>query len=40
MVVSREIELALDVEAIRIGDLESTGAIEYYRSDGAEAAGG
>jgi len=40
VVVSREIELTLDVEAIRIGDLESTGAIEYYRSDEAEAAGG
>jgi polyisoprenoid-binding protein YceI len=31
VVVSNEIELALDVEAILDEDLESTGAIEYYR---------
>ncbi len=32
VVVSKEIELTLDVEAIRREDLESTGAIEFYRS--------
>jgi polyisoprenoid-binding protein YceI len=32
VVVSNEIELVLDVEAIRLQDLERTGAIEYYRS--------
>jgi polyisoprenoid-binding protein YceI len=31
VVVSDEIELALDVEAILLEDLERTGAIEYYR---------
>jgi len=31
VVVSNEIELALDVEAILLDDLERTGAIEYYR---------
>ena len=31
VVVSNEIELALDVEAILLEDLERTGAIEYYR---------
>ena len=31
VVVSDEIELNLDVEAILLDDLESTGAIEYYR---------
>lgn len=31
-VVSDEIALVLDVEAIHEGDLEKTGAIEYYRS--------
>lgn len=30
-VVSDEIELVLDVEVIHEGDLEKTGAIEYYR---------
>jgi polyisoprenoid-binding protein YceI len=30
-VVSNEIELVLDVEAILVEDLERTGAIEYYR---------
>jgi polyisoprenoid-binding protein YceI len=35
-VVSNEIDLVLDVEAIHEGDLEKTGAIEYYR--GAESA--
>jgi polyisoprenoid-binding protein YceI len=35
VVVSDEIELTLDVEAILLDDLESTGAVEYYRaSDG------
>jgi polyisoprenoid-binding protein YceI len=31
VVVSNEIELLLDVEAILLDDLERTGAIEYYR---------
>ncbi len=31
VVVSNEIELVLDVEAISLEDLERTGAIEYYR---------
>jgi polyisoprenoid-binding protein YceI len=31
VVVSNEIELDLDVEAIDLDDLERTGAIEYYR---------
>jgi hypothetical protein len=35
IVVSNEIELTLDVEAIVDEDLERTGAIEYYR-DAAE----
>jgi polyisoprenoid-binding protein YceI len=34
VVVSNEIELALDVEAILLEDLERTGAIEYYRREG------
>ena len=29
--VSNEIELTLDAEAILLEDLEATGAIEYYR---------
>jgi polyisoprenoid-binding protein YceI len=33
VVVSNEIELALDVEAIALADLERTGAIEYYADD-------
>jgi hypothetical protein len=33
VVVSNETELALDVEAILLDDLERTGAIEYYRED-------
>jgi polyisoprenoid-binding protein YceI len=33
VVVSNEIELALDVEAIALEDLERTGAIEYYGGD-------
>jgi polyisoprenoid-binding protein YceI len=32
VVVSNEIELTLDAEAILLADLERTGAIEYYRS--------
>jgi hypothetical protein len=32
VVVSNEVELALDVEAILLDDLERTGAIEYYRN--------
>jgi polyisoprenoid-binding protein YceI len=31
-VVSDEIQLTFDVEAVHLGDLEKTGAIEYYRS--------
>jgi polyisoprenoid-binding protein YceI len=33
VVVSNEIELTLDVEAILLEDLERTGAIEYYRGN-------
>ena len=33
VVASNEIELALDVEAIALEDLERTGAIEYYRDE-------
>jgi len=33
VVVSNEIEVTLDVEAILDADLKSTGAIEYYRAD-------
>jgi polyisoprenoid-binding protein YceI len=33
VVVSNEIEVTVDVEAILDADLESTGAIEYYRAD-------
>ena len=36
VVVSNEIELTLDVEAILLDDLERTGAINYYR-DAADA---
>ena len=32
VVVSNEVELTLDVEAILLEDLERTGAIEYYRA--------
>jgi len=35
VVVSNEIELALDVEAILLDDLERTGAIDYYRTEPA-----
>jgi hypothetical protein len=35
VVVSNEIELALDVEAILLDDLERTGAIDYYASSSA-----
>lgn len=35
VVVSNEIEIAIDVEAILLDDLESTGAIDYYREIGA-----
>jgi hypothetical protein len=31
VVVSNEIDLTIDVEAILLDDLERTGAIEYYR---------
>ncbi len=33
VVVGNEIELTLDVQAIHLGDLESTGAISFYRQD-------
>jgi polyisoprenoid-binding protein YceI len=33
VVASNEIDLVLDVEAIRLDDLERTGAIEYYREE-------
>ena len=35
VVVSNEIDLTLDVEVILLEDLESTGAIDYYRQIGA-----
>jgi polyisoprenoid-binding protein YceI len=35
MVVSNEIDVTLDVEAIPLEDLEATGAIDYYRDIGA-----
>ena len=35
VVVSNHVDLVLDMEAIRIEDLEDTGAIEYYREIGA-----
>ncbi len=34
VVVSNDIDLVLDVEAMLLDDLERTGAIEYYRSGG------
>ena len=37
VVVSNEIELTLDVEAILLDDLERTGAIEYYASSSTQA---
>jgi polyisoprenoid-binding protein YceI len=36
VVVSNEIEVTLDVEAILDADLRATGAIEYYRADNPE----
>jgi polyisoprenoid-binding protein YceI len=36
VVVSNEIELALDAEAILLDDLERTGAIDYYASSSAQ----
>jgi polyisoprenoid-binding protein YceI len=33
VVVSNDVEVVLDVEAIALEDLEATGAIEYYRGD-------
>ena len=36
VVVSNEIDLVLDVEAILLEDLKRTGAIDYYRTE-AEA---
>jgi hypothetical protein len=35
VVVSNEIDVTLDVEAILLEDLEATGAIDYYRDIGA-----
>jgi polyisoprenoid-binding protein YceI len=40
VVVSNEIEVTLDVEAILLEDLEATGAIDYYREIGAVPQGG
>jgi len=37
VVVSNEIQLVLDVEAILLDDLEQTGAIEYYRNQARSA---
>jgi hypothetical protein len=37
VVASNEIHLALDVEAIRLEDLERTGAIDYYRAHDARS---
>jgi polyisoprenoid-binding protein YceI len=36
VVVSNEIEVTLDIEAILDADLKATGAIEYYRADNPE----
>ena len=36
VVVSNEIEVTLDIEAILDADLRATGAIEYYRADNPE----
>jgi hypothetical protein len=36
VVVSNEIQLTLDAEAILLDDLERTGAIEYYRGQPAD----
>jgi polyisoprenoid-binding protein YceI len=40
VVVSDQIDVTLDVEAILIDDLEATGAIDYYREIGALPEGG
>ena len=34
VVVSNNVKVTLDVEAILVEDLERTGAISYYRSEG------
>lgn len=34
VVASAEIDVVLDIEAIHVGDLEKTGAIDYYREKG------
>jgi polyisoprenoid-binding protein YceI len=39
VVAGNEIDLTLDVEAIRLEDLEATGAIEYYREFGIDLVG-
>jgi hypothetical protein len=39
VVAGNEIELILDLEAIRLEDLERTGAIEYYREFGIDLLG-
>jgi polyisoprenoid-binding protein YceI len=36
VVVSNEIEITLDIEALLDADLKATGAIEYYRADNPE----
>jgi polyisoprenoid-binding protein YceI len=35
VVVSNEVDVRLDIEAILLADLEQTGAIDYYREQGA-----
>jgi polyisoprenoid-binding protein YceI len=40
VVVSNEIDVTIDVEAILLQDLEATGAIDYYREIGALPQGG
>jgi hypothetical protein len=35
VVVSNQIDVTLDIEAILLEDLEKTGAIDYYRDIGA-----
>jgi hypothetical protein len=37
VVVSDEIELTLDVEAILLDDLERTGAVEYYATTATQS---
>jgi polyisoprenoid-binding protein YceI len=39
VVVSNEIDITLDIEAMLDADLEATGAIDYYRNDSASDSG-